>query len=42
VEDIPMFRSTFGEHKDKSALKIVDIIEHPRDKTSVLNLVKGR
>lgn len=33
IEDIPMFRATYGEHRDKAALKIVSTIEHPVDPT---------
>ncbi|EMR11970.1 flagellar motor switch protein FliM [Methylophaga lonarensis MPL] len=33
VEKVPMFRATFGEHNDKAALKIVSVIEHPKDTT---------
>jgi flagellar motor switch protein FliM len=31
VEDLPMFHATFGQHKDKRALKITSVIEHPKD-----------
>ncbi|OUR73225.1 flagellar motor switch protein FliM [Methylophaga sp. 41_12_T18] len=41
VEDIPMFHATFGEHKNNVALKIVDVIEHPKD-TSPLYIQKGQ
>ena len=42
VEEIPMFRATFGEHKNNAALKIVDIIEHPQDTSPLfIQLQKG-
>ena len=31
VEDIPMFHATFGEHKDQAALKVTEMIEHPKE-----------
>lgn len=31
VEDVPMFRAQYGEHNEKAALKITDIIEHPKE-----------
>jgi len=40
VEGIPMFNATFGEHKNKTALKVVSLIEHPKDSTPQFNLVK--
>ena len=33
AEGVPMFKSTFGEYKGKTALKIHEIIEHPQDVT---------
>jgi flagellar motor switch protein FliM len=42
VEDVPMFRASYGEHDNKAALKIVDIIEHPKDPTPTYNLKKGK
>ncbi len=42
VEDIPMFRATFGEHHEKTALKIMEIIEHPHDTSSTIHLKKGK
>ncbi|OUR64657.1 flagellar motor switch protein FliM [Methylophaga sp. 42_25_T18] len=42
VEDIPLFRATFGEHKSNAALKIVDVIEHPKDTSPLfIQLQKG-
>jgi len=40
VEGIPMFNATFGENKNKTALKFVSLIEHPKDSTPQFNLVK--
>ncbi|HET8806835.1 MAG TPA: flagellar motor switch protein FliM [Methylophaga sp.] len=40
VEDVPMFRATYGEHNDKAALKITKIIEHPKDPTPNYQLKK--
>ncbi|AFJ02404.1 Flagellar motor switch protein FliM [Methylophaga frappieri] len=33
VEDVPMFRTQFGEHNDKAALKITGFVEHPKENT---------
>lgn len=33
VEDIPMFKAIFGDHNNKTSLKITDMIEHPKDTT---------
>jgi len=40
AEGIPLFNSTFGEHKGKTALKIQEIIEHPKDTTPQFVLQK--
>ncbi|MEX0615856.1 MAG: flagellar motor switch protein FliM [Methylophaga sp.] len=40
VEDVPMFRATYGEHNDKAALKVTTIIEHPKDPTPNYQLKK--
>jgi len=40
VEDVPMFRATYGEHNDKAALKVTNIIEHPKDPTPNYQLKK--
>lgn len=40
VEDVPMFRATYGEHNDKAALKVTKIIEHPKDPTPNYQLKK--
>jgi len=40
VEGIPMFNATFGEHKNKTALKISNRIEHPKDTTPQFHLKK--
>jgi len=41
VEDVAMFRGSFGEHKDKAALKIEEFIEHPKD-TSTLAVIQSK
>mgnify|MGYP000597813196 CR=1 FL=1 len=42
VEEIPMFHATFGEHKHNAALKVVDLIEHPKDTSPLfIQLQKG-
>ncbi len=41
IEGIPVFNASFGEHKNKSALKVTDIIEHPKDTTPQYQLQKG-
>lgn len=40
VENIPIFRATYGEHNDKAALKITSVIEHPKDTTPSYQLTK--
>ena len=42
VENIPVFRATYGEHNDKAALKITSIIEHPKDTTPSYQLTKAK
>jgi flagellar motor switch protein FliM len=42
VENIPVFRATYGEHNDKAALKITSIIEHPKDTTPSYQLAKAK
>ena len=42
VENIPMFHATFGEHKEKSALKVTEMIEHPKDESPQFLLKKGK
>lgn len=42
VEDVPMFRASYGEHSEKAALKIQEIIEHPKDHTPTYQLKKGK
>jgi len=42
VEKIPMFKCTFGEHNDKSALKITELIQHPKDTTPNFKLLKSK
>jgi flagellar motor switch protein FliM len=42
VEGIPMFNATFGEHKNKAALKITNLIEHPKDSTPQFKMKKKR
>ena len=41
AEDIPVFQSTFGEHNKKAALKIIKMIEHPKEAPPQFNLVKS-
>ncbi len=41
AEDIPVFQSTFGEHNNKTALKIVKIIEHPKEIPHQFQLIKS-
>ena len=31
IENIPMFHASFGEHKDNVALKVTEIIQHPKE-----------
>jgi len=40
VEGIPMFNNTFGEHKEKAALKITGLIPHPKDTAPQFHLAK--
>jgi flagellar motor switch protein FliM len=40
VEEIPIFRATFGEHKNNAALKVVDLIEHPKETSPLFNLIQ--
>ncbi len=40
AEGVPVFNSTFGEHKGKAALKIHELIEHPKDTTPQFVLQK--
>jgi flagellar motor switch protein FliM len=42
VEDVPMFRASYGEHNEKAALKIQQLIEHPKDQTPSYQLKKGK
>jgi flagellar motor switch protein FliM len=42
VEDVPMFRATYGEHDEKAALKISEIIQHPKDPIPTYHLKKGK
>ena len=42
VENIPVFRATYGEHNEKAALKITSIIEHPKDTTPSYQLTKAK
>jgi len=41
VEDVAMYRASFGEHKTKSALKIEEFIAHPKD-NSTLAIIKNK
>jgi len=42
VEKIPMFKCTFGEHGDKTALKITETIKRPVDTTPNFKLLKSK
>jgi flagellar motor switch protein FliM len=42
IENIPMFKCTFGEHGDKAALKITEFIKRPKDTTPNFKLLKGK
>ena len=42
AEGVPMFNATFGEHKGKAALKVVDKIKHPNDTTPQFILQKKK
>ena len=42
VENIPIFRASYGEHNEKAALKITSIIEHPKDNTPSYQLTKAK
>ncbi|EEF79339.1 flagellar motor switch protein FliM [Methylophaga thiooxydans] len=42
VEDVPMFRASYGEHNEKAALKIAEVIEHPKDPNPTYHLKKGK
>lgn len=42
VEDVPMFRASYGEHNEKAALKIAEAIEHPKDPNPTYHLKKGK
>lgn len=40
AEQVPVFNATFGEHKNKVALKVTNMIEHPKDTTPQYHLQK--
>ncbi len=42
AEDVPMFKSTFGEHNNKAALKIIKLIEHPKETPPQFHLIKSK
>lgn len=42
AENIPIFNATFGEHKNKVALKVTNFIEHPKDTTPQYQLQKSK
>ena len=42
IENVPFFNASFGEHKNKTALKVIDLIEHPKDTTPQYQLQKGK
>lgn len=42
AEDIPVFKTTFGEHNGKAALKVIKLIEHPKDPPPQYNLIKSK
>jgi len=41
AEDVPVFQSTFGEHNNKAALKIIKFIDHPKEIPPQFNLIKS-
>lgn len=41
AEDIPVFKASYGEHNKKAALKIMDIIEHPKEIVPKFQLQKS-
>jgi flagellar motor switch protein FliM len=41
VEEVPIFRAGFGEHKNSAALKVQEFIEHPKD-TSTLSIIQNK
>jgi flagellar motor switch protein FliM len=41
AEDVPVFQSTFGEHNNKAALKIIKFIEHPKEIAPQFNIIKS-
>lgn len=42
AEQVPVFNATFGEHKDKVALKVTNLIEQPKDTTPQYHLQKRK
>jgi len=42
AEGVPMFNATFGEHKGKSALKVLNKIKHPKNVTPQFILQKKK
>jgi flagellar motor switch protein FliM len=40
VEEIPIFRATFGEHKNNAALKVAELIEHPKETSPLFNQIQ--
>ena len=42
AESIPMFNATFGEHKNKVALKVTSFIEHPKETPPQYHLQKSK
>ena len=40
VEEIPLFHATFGEHKNNAALKVTDLIEHPKETSPLFNQIQ--
>jgi len=41
AEDVPVFKASYGEHNKKAALKIMDIIEHPKEIVPKFQLQKS-
>ncbi|NQY27014.1 MAG: flagellar motor switch protein FliM [Piscirickettsiaceae bacterium] len=41
VEGVPMFHATFGEHNDHAALKVTEMIQHPKEEIPQFLLKKG-
>jgi len=42
IENVPIFHATFGEHKNKVALKVTELIEQPKDTSPQYHLQKSK